>query len=77
MARHKNKPGGYVWKAENGKLHVQKCSKCRVENRTGWVGTGICAWCGYRAKAEDVTIEIDSDSSDTTDRKHRTSTADE
>lgn len=45
---------GYVWRASDGKLFMQHCPECRLENWAMAVASGECAWCGYKAKEEDV-----------------------
>lgn len=38
-----------------GKIFLQRCPKCGLENWALAVATGNCAWCGYEGKEEDVT----------------------
>ena len=45
---------GRVFKSKDGKLFLVRCPKCRVENYALSVSSGICAWCGYTAREEDV-----------------------
>lgn len=48
---------GYVWKdpGDNNKLYLQRCPICKAENYCLMVSTGVCCWCGYRAKVDDIT----------------------
>ena len=51
MTDHK----GYVWKAAGkAKLFLIRCPKCGRENYAAAVSTGVCVWCEYVAKPEDV-----------------------
>lgn len=49
---------GDVWQSGmTGKLALVRCPACDKENYAPNVLTGICTWCGYEAKPEDVTPE--------------------
>jgi hypothetical protein len=47
---------GNVWKDLcDDKLYLQRCPRCEAENYCLMVSTGVCCWCGYRAKVDDIT----------------------
>jgi ribosomal protein L37E len=33
----------------NGKVYLVRCPKCKRENWSGAVSSGVCAWCGFDA----------------------------
>lgn len=40
-------PKGCFWVEEKKMFYMQRCPKCKMENYTPNVASGICAWCGW------------------------------
>lgn len=36
----------------NGKTYLVRCPKCKRENYSMAVSSGVCAWCGYDANKD-------------------------
>ena len=41
---------GNVWRAEDGRLFMQRCPRCDKENYAMAVSSGTCCWCGETAR---------------------------
>jgi len=41
---------GNVWRADDGRLFMQRCPRCGRENYAMAVSSGTCCWCGEQAK---------------------------
>lgn len=39
---------------DDGKVFLQRCPKCHLENWGCAVASGQCAWCGYKATPKDI-----------------------
>lgn len=44
----------YGFIGEDNKVYLTRCPACKLENYAPMVASGTCAWCGYKAKEEDV-----------------------
>jgi ribosomal protein L37E len=45
-------PKGTFWVEEKKMLYMVRCPKCKMENYTPNVASGICTWCGYDANKD-------------------------
>lgn len=49
--------GGNGFIGSNGKIYLQRCPKCGLENYALNVPSGICTWCGYNANNAKINTE--------------------
>jgi len=54
----------YGFKSDKGKVYLQRCPKCGLENWAMSVTSGVCAWCGYKATLKDIGEEKEKDYAD-------------
>ena len=40
---------------DNGKFYLVRCPKCKRENWSGAVSSGVCAWCGFDANIKEFS----------------------
>lgn len=43
---------GNVWEGKDGKMYLEYCPKCGLENYAIAVASGQCCWCGYDANKQ-------------------------
>lgn len=50
---------GYGFIASSGNIFLQRCFECGLENHSGAVALGMCAWCNFDANKPFKLLGVD------------------